>query len=68
MFPDPNFLMSEVGLPKEKHIKNPGLTFLSFLNKVHFSVFARRARNRKTYFFLKRQKSLSWIFNMFFLG
>ena len=67
MLPDPNFLMSEAKLPKEKHIKNPGLAFLFFRRKMDFSVFARRVKNRKIRFSLKKQKSQSSIFNMFFL-
>ena len=36
MLPDPNFLVSEVELPKEKHIKNSGPLFSLFGKKSIF--------------------------------
>ena len=53
MLPDPNFLVSEVELPKEKHSKNSGPLF----GKVHFTLFSGSSENRKMDFFPKREKS-----------
>ena len=50
MLPDPNFLVSEVELPKEKHIKNPEPRILLLRRKVHFSVFPRRMKTQKLTF------------------
>ena len=36
MLPNPNFLVSEVELPKDKHIKNPEPLILVLRRKVHF--------------------------------
>ena len=51
MLPDPNFLVSEVELPKEKHIKNSGPLFFSFRRKFDFSLFSRRVKTGKWTFF-----------------
>ena len=50
MLPNPNFLVSEVELPKEKHIKNPEPRILLLRRKVHFSVFPRRMKTQKLTF------------------
>ena len=57
MLPNPNFLVSEVELPKEKHIKNSGPLFFSFRKKVHFPVFTRSTEKRKMDFSPKREKN-----------